>query len=86
MLETSAVQRIGSTETKKVNFRLVTATNRTLEDEVEQGRFREDLFYRIHVVPVHVPPLRDRPEDIPPIVTHHLVGDRPARESPGSRG
>jgi len=72
VLETSAVQRLGSTESKKVNFRLVTATNRTLEEEVKQGRFREDLFYRIHVFPVHVPPLRDRPEDIPPIVTHHL--------------
>jgi len=72
VLETSEVQRIGSTETKKVNFRMVSATNRTLEHEVQQGRFREDLFYRIHVVPLHVPPLRDRPEDIAPIVTHHL--------------
>jgi DNA-binding NtrC family response regulator len=72
VLETSEVQRIGSTEARKVNFRLVTATNRTLEDEVKEGRFREDLFYRISVYPVHVPPLRERPEDIPPIVTHHL--------------
>ncbi len=72
VLETSEVQRIGSTEPKKVQFRLVSATNRTLEKEVREGRFREDLFYRVRVYPLHVPPLRERPEDIPPIVTHHL--------------
>ncbi len=72
VLETSEVVRIGSTEPKKVNFRLVTATNRKLEKEVKEGRFREDLYYRVRVYPLHVPPLRERPEDIPPIVTHHL--------------
>ena len=72
VLETSEVQRVGSTELKKVNFRLVSATNRDLEQEVSAGRFREDLFYRIHVYPLHVSPLRERPEDIPAIVTHHL--------------
>ena len=72
VLETSMVQRIGSTKPVKVNFRLVSATNRNLEKEVKEGRFREDLFYRVRVYPVHVPPLRERPEDIPPIVTHHL--------------
>jgi DNA-binding NtrC family response regulator len=72
VLETSEVQRVGSTELRKVNFRLVSATNRDLEREVAEGRFREDLFYRIHVYPLHVSPLRERPEDIPAIVTHHL--------------
>ena len=72
VLETSEVQRIGSTDRKKVNFRLVSATNRKLEKEVKGGRFREDLYYRLRVYPVHVPPLRERPEDISPIVTHHL--------------
>ncbi len=72
VLETSTVQRIGSTEARKVNFRLVTATNRNLEDEVKAGRFREDLYYRIQVYPLFVAPLRERPEDIPPIATHHL--------------
>ncbi len=72
VLETSEVQRIGATDHRKVNFRLVSATNRTLEDEVKAGRFREDLYYRILVYPLRVAPLRDRPEDIPPIVTHHL--------------
>ena len=72
VLETSEVQRVGSTEAKKVNFRLVSATNRELDREVANGRFREDLFYRIMVYPLHVPPLRERLEDIPSIVTHHL--------------
>ena len=72
VLETSEVQRIGSTEQRKVNFRLVTATNRELDREVKAGRFREDLYYRILVYPLRVAPLRKRPEDIPPIVTHHL--------------
>jgi two-component system response regulator GlrR len=72
VLETSTIQRIGSTETKRVQFRLVTATNRNLEAEVKAGRFRDDLYYRVYVYPLHVPPLRERPEDIPPIVTHHL--------------
>jgi transcriptional regulator with GAF, ATPase, and Fis domain len=72
VLESSEVQRVGSTERKKVNFRLVTATNRNLEKEVKEGRFREDLYYRVQVYPVHVPPLRERPEDIPQLITHHL--------------
>jgi two-component system response regulator GlrR len=81
VLETSEVQRIGSTAPTKVNFRLVTATNRKLEKEVKEGRFREDLYYRIQVYPLHITPLRERPEDIPPIVTHHLslIGAREKR-------
>jgi len=84
VLQTSAVQRVGSTEAKEVNFRLVTATNRDLASEVKAGRFREDLFYRIHVYPLHVPPLRERPEDIAPIVQHHLsmIADREKRPTP----
>ena len=72
VLQTYAVQRVGSTEAKQINFRLVTATNRDLAAEVKAGRFREDLFYRIHVYPLHIVPLRERPEDIAPIVQHHL--------------
>ena len=72
VLQTYAIQRVGATEAKQVNFRLVTATNRDLAAEVKAGRFREDLFYRIHVYPLHIAPLRERPEDIPPIVQHHL--------------
>ena len=73
VLETSEVQRLGSTERRAVNFRLVSATNRKLEADVAEGRFREDLYYRIHVYPVEVPPLRERPEDIPAIAMHHLA-------------
>jgi two-component system, NtrC family, response regulator GlrR len=81
VLQTYAVQRVGATEAKEVNFRLVTATNRDLEAEVKAGRFREDLFYRIHVYPLHIAPLRERPEDIPPIVQHYLsmIADREKR-------
>src|SRR5204862_1831261 len=60
VLETSEVTRIGSTEHKKVNFRLVSATNRELEKEVAAGRFREDLYFRISAVPMTIPPLRER--------------------------
>jgi transcriptional regulator with GAF, ATPase, and Fis domain len=72
VLETGEAARLGSNERRRFNVRLVAATNRKLEAEVRAGRFREDLFYRVSVYPVHIPPLRDRPEDIPPIVTHHL--------------
>jgi two-component system, NtrC family, response regulator GlrR len=73
VLETSQVQRVGATEPRAVNFRLVSATNRTLEADVRNGRFREDLYYRIQVYPLVVPPLRERPEDIPAIAVHHLA-------------
>jgi DNA-binding NtrC family response regulator len=72
VLETGEVQRVGATEPRTVKVRLVSATNRTLDKEVEAGRFREDLYYRIVVYPVHIAPLRERPEDIPPIVAHQL--------------
>jgi transcriptional regulator with GAF, ATPase, and Fis domain len=72
VLETGEVQRIGSRDHKKIDFRLVTATNRNLEQAVKDGRFREDLYYRVHVYPVHVPPLRERPDDIPRLVHHYL--------------
>jgi transcriptional regulator with GAF, ATPase, and Fis domain len=73
VLETSEVVRLGSTDARKVNFRLVSATNRALEADVAAGRFREDLYYRIQVYPLVVPPLRERPEDIPAIAVHHLA-------------
>jgi two-component system response regulator GlrR len=84
VLETGEVARLGSNERRRFNVRLVTATNRTLEDEVRAGRFREDLFYRVSVCPVHISPLRDRPEDIPPLVTHHLeqIARREGRAAP----
>jgi two-component system, NtrC family, response regulator GlrR len=73
VLETGEVQRVGATTRSIVDFRLVTATNRDLEQAVRDGRFRADLYYRVHVYPVHVPALRDRVEDVPRLVHHYLA-------------
>jgi two-component system response regulator PilR (NtrC family) len=71
-LQERSVQRLGGRAAKKIDFRLITATNDDLEGEVKKGRFREDLFYRINVVPIMVPPLRERPGDIPTLVEHFV--------------
>jgi len=63
---------LGSEKPVDVDIRLVVATNKDLEAEVKKGAFREDLFYRIHVIPVHIPPLRERKEDIVPLAEHFL--------------
>ncbi len=63
---------IGSEKPVEVNVRVIVATNKDLEDYVKQGLFREDLFYRIHVIPIYLPPLRERKEDIPPLVEHFV--------------
>lgn len=68
VLEEGVVMRIGAAKPIKVNVRVIAATNKVLEDEIAQGRFRDDLYYRLNVVPIHVPPLRDRREDIPLLV------------------
>jgi two-component system, NtrC family, response regulator GlrR len=73
VIETGQVTRLGSTEARQINFRLVAATNRRLDDEVEAGRFREDLFYRVRVFSLNIAPLRDRPEDVAPLVSHYLA-------------
>jgi two-component system response regulator AtoC len=71
-LEGGEIRRLGDTEVRKVNVRLVAATARDLEAEVAGGRFRDDLFYRINVIRIHVPPLRERREDIPLLAKHFL--------------
>ena len=78
VLQERKVQRVGGGAALSVDFRLVAACNVSLEDEVQAGRFREDLFYRLNVFPVHVPPLRERGTDIPLLADHFLR--RVARE------
>jgi two-component system nitrogen regulation response regulator NtrX len=71
-LEQGVVTRVGSSRSIDVDVRVVAATNKDLEAEIKEGHFREDLFYRLNVVPIHVPPLRERREDIPMLVKHFI--------------
>src|SRR2546430_246661 len=72
VLQEGEVERLGSARTVKVDVRVIAATNKNLEEEIEKGRFREDLYFRLAVIPIHVPPLRERQEDIAPPVRHHM--------------
>ena len=63
---------MGAQESMQVDVRVVAATNKNLEEEIERGNFREDLFYRLNVIPFHVPPLRERKEDIPLLADYFL--------------
>jgi two-component system, NtrC family, nitrogen regulation response regulator NtrX len=73
VLTDQSFQRVGGTRTVKVDVRVVSATSRDLQHEIAEGRFREDLYYRLNVVPVAIPPLPDRREDIPALVMHFLA-------------
>ncbi|MEA4884455.1 MAG: sigma-54 dependent transcriptional regulator [Clostridia bacterium] len=70
VLEDKCFERVGGTSTISVDFRLICATNRELEQEAAMGRFREDLYYRVCVIPIHMPALRERPDDIPALAVH----------------
>ncbi len=70
VLQEQEVERVGSTKPVKLDVRIISATNADLEEQVKQGAFREDLFYRLNVIPLVLPPLRDRREDILPLVSH----------------
>lgn len=72
VLQEHSVQRLGGRSARKIDFRLISATNDDLEDCVHKGRFREDLYYRVNVVPIFIPPLREREGDIPLLVDHFL--------------
>jgi two-component system NtrC family response regulator len=73
VLEQHEVRRLGGEKLIPLDVRLVTATNRDIESMVAEGKFRQDLYYRLNVVPVHVPPLRERRDDIPLLVQHFLA-------------
>jgi two-component system, NtrC family, nitrogen regulation response regulator NtrX len=79
VLQEGEVERLGSARTIKVDVRVIAATNKNLEEEIEKGNFREDLYFRLAVIPIYVPPLRERPEDIPLLVRHYM--DYLSRES-----
>ncbi|MRG85950.1 PAS domain S-box protein [Salinibacillus xinjiangensis] len=68
VLQEGEIQRIGGTKPKKVNVRIIAATNKRLKEMVQKGEFREDLYYRLHVIPIHIPPLRKRRDDILPLM------------------
>jgi Nif-specific regulatory protein len=83
VLEEKEFTRLGETKLRKVDIRLISATNRNMEEEVEKGRFRKDLFYRLNAVHIQIPPLKERREDIPLLVDHFIKShcDDPARFS-----
>ena len=72
VLEIGEMERVGSSKTKKVDVRIISATNANLADEVESGRFRQDLLFRLNTIEIHLPPLRERKEDIPLLAAHFL--------------
>jgi two-component system nitrogen regulation response regulator NtrX len=90
VLQEGEVERLGSSRTIKVDARVIAATNKDLEHEIAEGRFREDLYFRLSVIPIAVPPLRERLEDIPALVQHFTSqfgrenNRRPTRFSPGA--
>ena len=85
VLQEQTFERVGGSSRVEVDVRVIASTNRDLPSEIEAGRFREDLFYRLSVVPIRVPPLRERREDIPLLARHFMIRSAetaglPARE------
>ncbi len=72
VLQESEIRPVGDSKTKKIHVRVIAATSKNLESEIREGRFRQDLFYRLNVLPIHLPPLRERIEDIP-LLTQHFI-------------
>ncbi len=86
MIEEKEFERVGDSRSIKVDVRIISTTNRNLEEEVKKGNFREDLYYRLSVVPIRIPPLRERISDIPLLVNHFIKkyhrGKVPLRVAP----
>jgi len=85
VLQEGSFERVGESITRKVNVRIIAATNKDIRNELKEGRFREDLFYRLNVIPIHIPPLRKRRSDIPHLVRHFiekyaLISSKPISE------
>ena len=72
VLQEGEFERVGGTETLKVDVRIITATNKDLEKAMEEGKFRQDLYYRLNVIPVEVPPLKERKEDIKYLIYYFM--------------
>jgi two-component system response regulator AtoC len=72
VLQENEIRPVGDSKSKQINVRVIAATAKNLEEEIRRGTFREDLFYRLNVMPIHLPPLRERPEDIPLLVRHFI--------------
>jgi Nif-specific regulatory protein len=85
VLESHVIERVGGRRSTAVNFRLISATNEDLESGVAQGSFREDLLYRINTIPLRIPPLRERLEDLEPLCDHFLVKFSDRHRRPGRR-
>nr|WP_297357305.1 sigma-54 dependent transcriptional regulator [uncultured Caldimonas sp.] len=84
VLETGTFMRVGSTQSQEADVRVIAATNRVPEQAVQQGKLREDLLYRLNVFPIHLPPLRDRTEDVP-LLAEHFLHDICRREGENKR-
>jgi two-component system response regulator PilR (NtrC family) len=84
VIESGMFRRVGGTNDIKVDVRIISATNKNIKEEIEEGRFREDLYYRLNVVPINIPPLRERKEDIPLLAEHFLkkLSDTPKKITP----